>query len=555
MGMRLHDGVRVILDFNSATEAFILRVPRSEGHDLRALMIDHGLDMSIPASTAAEAVLFTHEPYAAVTFYKFATPEAKQKLKPLADMIALSWKDTSDRTFRIPGDKELWDFQKGSLEYALARTHTLIGDQPGLGKTPIGITYANEIDADRILVVCPASIRLQWARKIQEWSTMPWTRSVHTILNGKHGVHPTSNWTIVSYDLARTEPIGKALARNKFDLLILDEAHYLKTIDSRRTRAIVGGGEGRTFEPIMDRCDRVLALTGTPLPNRPREAYTLSRALCFDAIDWASEDRFNARFNPSKLIETVGKDGQMKRHIDERTGRVAELQNRLRANFMVRHLKKDVMTQLKLPVYDLVRMEPTRAIKQALDAESLLDIDPDTLEGADALILGQIASVRKQMGVAMAPSVVDYVEMLLLGGETKLVLFAWHIEVLDILCERLGKHGLVRVDGSTGPARKDERVKQFIENDAVQLIIGNIQSMGTGTDGLQLVSNHALICEPDWAPANNEQAFDRLNRGGQTRTVQGDILVAPGSIAERVLASALRKLNNTHSALDRQYGE
>lgn len=541
------------LEYNENQDVFFLRVQRTSGTDIRELMQKHGLDLSIPASTASEAVLFTHEPYAAVTFYKFATSAAKQKLKGLADMIELSWKDHSDRHFKMPSDKELWDFQGGSLEYALARTHSLVGDEPGLGKTPIGIVYANEIDADRILVICPANIRLQWARKIQEWSTMPWTRSTHVILNGKHGVHPTSNWTIVSYDLARTEPIGKALAKQDFDLLILDEAHYLKTIDSRRTRAIFGGGEGRTFEPIVDRCTRVLALTGTPLPNRPREAYTLARALCFDAIDWMSEDRFSARFNPSKMIEGTRTDGTPYRYVDERSGRHSELQNRLRANFMVRHLKQDVMPQLKLPVFDIVRMEETSAIKQALDAESLLDIDPDYLEGADVTVLGHIAAVRRQMGVAMAPSVSDYVEMLLLGGETKLVVFGWHIEVLDILQRRLTKHGVVRVDGSTSPGNKEERVRQFIENPNIQVIIGNMQSMGVGTDGLQLASCHALICEPDWTPANNVQAFDRLNRGGQTRTVQGDILVAPGSIAERVLSSALRKLHDTHAALDKRF--
>ena len=281
----------------------------------------------------------------------------------------------------------------------------------------------------------------------------------------------------------------------------------------------------------------------------------LARGLDHAAIDWMSEDRFNERFNPSAMIEGVRDDGSKYRFVDERTGRHSELQNRLRGNFMVRHLKKDVMPQLQMPVFDIIRMEETRAIKQALAAESLLDFDPDNFEGANAAIIGQIAAVRRQMGVAMAPSVADYVEMLLLGGDTKLVLFAWHIEVLNILCERLARYGVVRIDGSTPPAKRDFNVKQFINNPDVQLIVGNMQSMGVGTDGLQLVSNHALICEPDWAPANNVQAFDRLNRGGQSRSVQGDILVAPGSIAERVLSSALRKLHTTHKSLDAQYGE
>ena len=547
------------LDYNTATKAFILRVPRGS-QDIRALMVEHGFDMSLPASTPGEAVLFTHEPYAAVTFIEFATPAARAILAPIADIVAASWKSTSDRHFEVPCDRELWEFQKASLEYALDRTHSLVADEPGLGKTPIAITYANEIEADRVLVICPANIRLQWAQRIAEWSTRhTWRRAINVVTTGRHSPHQSFNWTIASYDLARTEPFGKAVEKLDYDLLILDEAHYLKTVDSRRTRAVFGGGEGRSFSPIMDRCKRVLALTGTPLPNRPREAYTLARGLDHASIDWMSEDRFSQRFNPSEMREreVTDPDGTPRkvRYVDERTGRHAELQNRLRANFMVRHLKKDVMPQLKLPVFDIVRMEETRAIKQALAAESLLDIDPDNLEGANAAILGHIAAVRREMGIAMAPSVADYVDMLLLGGETKLVLFAWHTQVLNILCDRLKRHGVVRIDGSTSARGRDHNVKQFINNPDVNLIIGNLQSMGVGTDGLQLVSNHALICEPDWAPANNVQAFDRLNRGGQTRTVQGDILVAPGSIAERVLASALNKLHVTHKALDEHYAE
>ena len=331
------------LDYNPATKAFILRVPRGS-QDIRALMVEHGFDMSLPASTPGEAVLFTHEPYAAVTFIEFATPAARAILAPIADIVAASWKSTSDRHFEVPCDRELWEFQKASLEYALDRTHSLVADEPGLGKTPIAITYANEIEADRVLVICPANIRLQWAQRIAEWSTRhTWRRAINVVTTGRHSPHQSFNWTIASYDLARTEPFGKAVEKLDYDLLILDEAHYLKTVDSRRTRAVFGGGEGRSFSPIMDRCKRVLALTGTPLPNRPREAYTLARGLDHASIDWMSEDRFSQRFNPSEMREreVTDPDGTPRkvRYVDERTGRHAELQNRLRANFMVRHLK------------------------------------------------------------------------------------------------------------------------------------------------------------------------------------------------------------------------
>ena len=539
------------LEYIKKTASFVLRVPRGE-HDIQALMTEHGLDFSSSASGTSEAVLFTKEPYAAAPFYQYAVNGARAELAPMMKEIAASSKKTSNAHIKVPADRELWPFQKADIEYALRRQNTLVGDEPGLGKTPIAIAFANEIDAKRVLVICPASIRLQWVKRIREWTTMRWPYYIHPILNGRHGTNPAAQWTVVSYELARSEGIGRALAKGLYDLLILDEAHYLKTTDSRRTQAIFGGGERSLFAPLASRSGAILGLTGTPLPNRPREAYTLARAFCWDAIDWQSEDAFKRRFNPSKRIERINpRTGRTMVAIDERSGRHGELQARLRANFMTRHLKREVMTQLKLPVYDLIQLEETGPVLAALKAERLLDIDPETLEGADASILGQISTVRQQMGVAMAPQVADYVNMLIDGGEEKIVLFAWHIEVLNILEERLRKHNPVRVDGTTGAARKQLRVDKFINDPDCQIIMGNVLSLGTGTDGLQEVSAHALIAEPDWVPGHNIQCFDRLDRGGQTRSVQGDIFVTPGSIAEKVLASALRKLQITHKALDR----
>lgn len=219
---------------------------------------------------------------------------------------------------------------------------------------------------------------------------------------------------------------------------------------------------------------------------------------------------------------------------------------------MTRHLKRDVMPQLQMPVYDLIQLEETGPVKQALEAERLLDIDPEDLEGADAVVLGHISVVRRQMGVALAPQVADYVSMLLDGGEEKLVLFAWHTEVMDILERELHRYGLVRIDGSTGAVRKEARVSKFIHEPGIRVCLGNLLSMGVGTDGLQTVASHALIAEPSWTPSDNEQAFDRLDRGGQTRQVLGEVFVAPGSFAEKVLATSLRKLQTTHKVLDRR---
>lgn len=545
-----------MLDYNPDKGTFILRVSASDPGRVSDLMRDHGFDFSTSASDQSVAVLFTRDPYAAVTFWPEATSAAQQQLRPLKVEIEKSWASDSGAHIDCPPGQELWGFQKADIEYALARPNTLVGDQPGLGKTPIAICYANEIRAKRALVICPASIRLQWVRRIREWTTLKWPYHIHPIITSRNGVHPTAAWTVVSYELARQPAILKALLEGSYDVLILDEAHYVKTRDARRTRAIFGGGvhkEGGPIGALAERCQHILALTGTPLPNRPREAYTLARGLCWDSIDFMSEDKFGERFNPLVKRERVDPStGITKIYTDERTGRHAELQNRLRAHFMTRHLKRDVMTQLQMPLYDLIQLEETAAVKQALEAESLLDIDPETLAGADASIIGDLSTARRMMGLALAPQVVDYINMLIDGGEEKIVLFAWHTQVLDVFEAAFQKHGVVRVDGGTSSNEKERRVKRFIEEPECNVIIGNTLSLGTGTDGLQLVSNHALNAEPDWVPGNNIQCFDRLDRGGQTRQVQGDIFVAPNSLAERVLASSLRKLKTTHKALDNQ---
>jgi hypothetical protein len=682
----------VKLDYWPNTRRFTLEVARNEA-DPRVIMEEQGFDLSIPMSTAVTAVLYTGERYAAAPYWEVATERAREALLSIHQEVQTSWAMDSGAHIACPADQELAGFQKAGVEYALRRTNTLIGDQPGLGKTMQAICVANEMRAKRVLVLCPANIRLQWAARINAWTTMKWPYTVHVVLHGRHGIHPTAAWTVVSYDLARTAPIWRALAEGAYDLLILDEAHYLKSVDAERTRTVFGGGAHPLAVSLASQAGAVLALTGTPLPNRPREAYTLARGLClgadtrvltyagvkpitdllktdllwdghqwvkhggviyngqkrtlraaglsatpdhlvrvgggwvtwqnlledgntqfralatglvspeicagprgllmqttnerlhllpsasegwghvfdivnvgprqrftvltdvgallvhncWDSIDWMSEDRFRGRFNPSVQRETP--DGKI--WIDERTGRHGELQSRLRANFMVRRLKRDVLPQLKLPSLDIVYVEETGAVKAALKAESMLKIDPTQLEGLDRKAFGHVSVIRRQMGVAIAPLAAEYVQLLLDGGEEKVVVFAWHIEVLDILQKKLAKFSPLRIDGSTTATNKTKIVAQFAKPGA-RVLLGNILSLGTGTDGLQEACQRGVAAEASWVAGDNEQAIDRLDRMGQKGSVLFDFLVAKGSFSEHVLGTSLRKRQNTHMALDAQ---
>ena len=260
-----------------------------------------------------------------------------------------------------------------------------------------------------------------------------------------------------------------------------------------------------------------------------------------------NEEAFKERFNPVKKARN--RDNKI--YSREKTGRLFELQHRLRCNFMARRLKRDVLDQLPEIQFEVVEVEETGEVRKALEAEKVLDIDPDTFDAEGIPILGAISTVRKIMGVATAPFAADYANMIMEGGEEKLVVFAWHIEVLNILEERLKKWGVVRVDGSTSTPRRQMAVEQFQLPDGPRVFIGNLQSIGTGVDGLQNVCNRGLFAECDWVPGNNfEQGVGRLERIGQRSGIFIEFLIPPGSIIAKIMGTALGKLKDIHNSLD-----
>jgi SNF2 family DNA or RNA helicase len=336
--------------------------------------------------------------------------------------------------------------------------------------------------------------------------------------------------------LTRSEGIFEALKRGKYDLVILDEAHYLKNNEAQRTQQVFGEAG------LRSECGYVLGLTGTPLPNRPRECYTLARGICWDSIDWQDEEEFRDKYNPSFF------NGKFAREV---AGRTPELNSRLRSHFMVRRLKRDVQKQLPKVSHAIIHIEPDGAIRQALQAEAMLDLSEDMINKG-TIPPGMISTVRKEMGLALAPHIAAYVDMIMDGGEQKVFLAGWHKEVLDIWERALHKRGTVRIDGKTSPARKQLAVNTFINDPKCGVIIGNLMSAGVGIDGLQKVCSRLIVGEPDWVPGNNEQVVARLDRIGQELPVLAEYMVAPGSLSERVLSSSLEKMQDIHAALDEE---
>jgi SWI/SNF-related matrix-associated actin-dependent regulator 1 of chromatin subfamily A len=527
---------------------FILRVPSINKNIVADLMAYRGLAFSTSASSRDEAVLFSLNPYALADM---ATDDCPQ-LTPYKKQIELSRALDGKGTTKLPPGIELWDYQKATLDYLLKRKGGINGDQPGLGKTPTSIAYCNEREAQRVLVIVPASVRIQWGEQIKKFSTIPAVK-VSVMLKVKDGIHPTAHYQVISYDAARNPAIIRAISKYRWNVMICDEAHKMKNIEALTTRAVLGNNKGDynhgdiKMKAIAGYCDEHLALTGTLLLNRPSECYVLFRFFDWEAIDFMSEQKFKDRYNRQADLTTI----EGKRFKLESTSLEHELQNRLRVNVLARHEKKDVLKFMKPPRYSIVRCEENSTVKSALDAEGMLDIPLDEIQTTkDFEILGHIAAVRRLMGMALAPQIADYAADFLEGSDEKLVIFGWHIDVLSIFEQELSKFGTVRVDGGKSPAARQKAVDDFINDDKVRVFLGNIQSAGTGLDGLQKVCSRCYLAEPDWVPAQNEQAVSRLDRFGQLSVVNAEIFVAPGSISEKILVRAIEKMNVIHHVLD-----
>lgn len=533
-----------VLRFNPHTQEFFVQ---SDDAD-KAKRIGMTLATKVRGQDG-ERIWFTDSHYAALSYFEAADDRARQELEPLWSDYQMSWADHYDGDFplsdyckRMGYDYE--PYQKAGIAYGLYKGNVLIGDEPGLGKTIQAIGIANASGAKKVLVICPGNIRIQWRREIQRWSVID-AVSTTIIDTSKQWPDTRKNYVVVSYELARNPYIHEVLCEQRWDMIVLDEAHYLKTREAQRTRAVFGGGERVPFNKrwLSMKTDRIVGLTGTPLPNRPRECYTLARNMAWESIDWLSEDNFKHRFNPSGVVGNG--------HTLEMRGRLPELRARLRCNFMIRRLKSQVLKQMPPKRYEMAYIESNGAIARALERERMLDFDIADLVDPRGKIDGAISTVRREMGEAKIPRIIEHMEYLLdILEMPKVVLFLHHRSVMDAVGDGLAKYGVAQLRGGMSLEKKQAGVDRFMEDPDCKLWIGQTDAAGVGVDGLQRVCQHAVFGEPAWTPGANEQAVDRLHRKGQLGSVRAQFLIVEGSLDERVLAAVLEKTETIHQSLD-----
>lgn len=463
---------------------------------------------------------------------------------------------SADLEIPVPEGCEFMPFQRAGIAYALARPNTLIGDQMGLGKTPqtVGVSNA-DVTMWRVLIICPASLKLNWSREWKKWDTK---RLSVGIVAPNSATLPATQVVIINYDLLKRF-IGQIHAR-EWDMLCCDEAHYMKCGNTQRALLVLGGKQkgGGKIEPIKAR--RKLFLTGTPISNRPKELWTLVHALAPDVFSswWNFAYRYCGAVKTQYGLEADG------------ASNLDELQDKLRATCMVRRLKADVLTELPAKRRQVIEIpcesravanersawERQRAQVEALKLAVELAKGGTDAEYADAVTALQkgttaafteMAILRHETALAKVPLIISHVEDALEAG--KVILFAYHQDVIAKLAAAFP--GCVVVTGQTKIEDRQVAVDRFQKDPACKLFIGNLIAAGVGLT--LTASSHVVFCEIDWVPGNISQAEDRAHRIGQRDNVLVQHLVLEGSLDATMAKRLVAKQTVIDAALDKSH--
>jgi SWI/SNF-related matrix-associated actin-dependent regulator 1 of chromatin subfamily A len=445
-----------------------------------------------------------------------------------AGLVALS--SATDAALEVAGiGGELKPFQRAGVSYLLKQRRAFLADEQGLGKTIEALATVEADGAYPAIVVCPASLKLNWMREIERWLPMRKVQALSgtgartaRLADGGATSAPIepADITVVNYDILAAR--GEALAAIGPKALVLDESHYCKNAAAKRTQAVA------RLAATVPSDGLVLALTGTPVMNRPPELIAQLRILGRLA-DFGSGAQFGRRFK--------GADAHIRLHWH------------LRSRCFVRRLKADVLPQLPAKTRTVVPVELDNEPEYRLaetDVIAWLRSRPLDLSELDAKVAAalraerlvrlnalKMLAARGKLHAALA-----WIHDFCSSGE-RLVVFARHREVQRAVIERF-PHAL-HILGEDTHAARDASLSAFqaATNSDNQLIVCSIEVAGQGLTLTQ--SSNVAFLELDWTPAKHDQAEDRCHRIGQQDAVNAWYLLAAGTIDETMATLLERK--------------
>jgi SWI/SNF-related matrix-associated actin-dependent regulator 1 of chromatin subfamily A len=418
----------------------------------------------------------------------------------------------------------------------------LLADEMGLGKTVQALHAADRLPFNahghpRVLIICPAGARRVWQSEILKWFP-DWDMLLNLI-------EPGSTWkvnplraaiVIVSYDELsnRQSRIARELALvGWWDLLILDEAHYLKN-PSNRTHAIYGQRGDK--EGLQARARRVILLTGTPTPNHAGELYEHCR------VFWRHACPGNGSRAAFEDGYTRYKDTVFGRQVTGSKNQ-AVLRKALK-DVILRRRKAAVLAELPPLVVQDMPLVPFAGASTVIDRLAGADQLRRMLQVGDdmAFRLMQkstaLAGLRREIGELKAPAAIEWLRERLESTD-KLLVFAWHHRVIEMLRHGLAEFSPVVITGSTSPGNRATAVEAFQNVSKHRVFIGQILAAGTAIT--LTAAKEVVIVEPSWVPGENVQAIGRAHRMGQHDSVLASFLYLPGTLDEKIMQVFRRK--------------
>jgi SWI/SNF-related matrix-associated actin-dependent regulator 1 of chromatin subfamily A len=415
----------------------------------------------------------------------------------------------------------LFPHQIEGVAFLLGRRRAILADDMGLGKTRQAIVSLRHLTPDGPrLVVCPASVKRNWAREIEVVAA---DASV-LVIEGTAPASLAAEWIVINYDV-----LGRHvddLLRVPWAALVFDEAHYLKNHTSARSKlARQLTAAAAATKPSL----AVQLLTGTPLTSRPRDLFVLLQLAAHPL--GRSFLAFAKRYCAAEKGEYGWKTGG--------ASNVEELTVQLHG-VMLRRSKDDVLalppklrTWLPVPV---PAGTGARAVKKVFELLAGKDSRPAQSRDVElrrrGKLLAFLVEARQALALAKVTSTLDLVRGAVDQGE-KVIVFSCFEDPIQKLATELGSMAVV-VTGKTPAAARQPLVDRFQGDDDIRVFVANIIAGGTGlnlTAATQVVFN-----DLDWVPTNHWQAEDRAYRIGQTRTVNVTYFVARDTIDDFVQA-------------------
>ena len=388
------------------------------------------------------------------------------------------------------------EHQKEAIKSLVENKKFILADDMGLGKTTSTIIAALETGAKKVLIICPASLKINWQREIENYSNKP-----TSIIEGKKW--EDGDFIIINYDIIKNfhdekKKSDSVLLKTKFDLVIIDEAHYIQNKQAQRTKLI---------NDFVSNVDRLWLLTGTPITSRPINYFNLLNLIeCPVAKNWMAYVKrycngFQFQAGRRKIWNVSGAS-----NLEELRDRTAPL--------VLRRLKENVLDlpdKIITPVY--LRLKSKEY--EALMGEYYDWYDKNGESDSLTLQFTKLTKVRQVIAEEKVASTIEICENIVEQGK-KVIVFTNFTKTLEMILEHFGKKA-VRLDGQMSQKERQMSVDRFQNEEDVMVFVGNIKAAGVG---ITLTAGEAVVMNDlSFLPSDHSQAEDRSYRYGQKNNV------------------------------------